>query len=36
MLFAAVILTFLLAWTFISAVLITLFNKDKPINKLKY
>jgi tight adherence protein B len=36
MIYAAVILIFLLAWTFISAVLIILFNKDKPIDKLKY
>lgn len=36
MIYAAVILIFLLAWTFISAILIILFNKDKPINKLKY
>ena len=36
MIYATVILTFLLAWTFISAILIVLFNKDKPINKLKY
>ena len=36
MIYAAVILIFLLAWTFISAILIILFNKDKTINKLKY
>ena len=36
MIYATVILTFLLAWTFISGILIVLFNKDKPINKLKY
>lgn len=36
MIYAAVILTFLLAWSFISAILIILFNKDKPIDKLKY
>lgn len=36
MIYATVILIFLLAWSFISAVLIILFNKDKPIEKLKY
>lgn len=36
MIYASAILTFLLAWTLISAVLLTVFNKDKPIEKLKY
>lgn len=36
MIYATVILIFLLVWSFISAVLIILFNKDKPIEKLKY
>ncbi|HEY5584952.1 MAG TPA: type II secretion system F family protein [Ruminiclostridium sp.] len=36
MIYAVVILIFLLAWTFISAVLIILFNKEKTILKLKY
>lgn len=36
MIYAIVILTFLIAWAFVSAVLIIFFNKDKPIDKLKY
>ena len=36
MIYTTVILTFLMAWAFISAVLIIFFNKDKPIDKLKY
>lgn len=36
MLYAAVILVFLFTWVLISTVLIVLFNKRKPIDKLKY
>lgn len=36
MLYAAVMLVFLFVWTLASAVLIALFNKEKPIEKLKY
>lgn len=36
MIYEIVILIFLLAWAFISAILIILFVKDKPIDKLKY
>lgn len=36
MIYAAVIMVFLLAWVFISAILIILFNKEKTIDKLKY
>lgn len=36
MIYFSVIIIFLLAWALISAFLIVLFNKDKPISKLKY
>jgi tight adherence protein B len=36
MLYFAVVLIFLLVWALISTLLIVLFNKDKPIDKLKY
>ena len=36
MIYATVILVFLIAWAFISAVLIIFFKKEKPIDKLKY
>jgi tight adherence protein B len=36
MIYTTVILTFLLAWAFISALLIIFFKKDKHIDKLKY
>lgn len=36
MIYAIVLLIFLFAWTIISAILIIIFNKDKPIDKLKY
>lgn len=36
MIYAAVILVFLLTWALSSAIMITLFNKEKPIDKLKY
>ncbi len=36
MIFAIAIMIFLLAWALISSVLTILFNKDKPIDKLKY
>ena len=36
MIYAMVILSFLLAWALISGVLFIFFNKEKPIDKLKY
>lgn len=36
MIYAAFILVFFTAWALISAILIVLFDKDKPIDKLKY
>lgn len=36
MIYAAVILIFLIVWIFISIVLVILFNKGKPIQRLKY
>lgn len=36
MIYAAAILIFLLVWTLISAILFSLFNKEKSIDKLKY
>lgn len=36
MIYATVILVFLLTWALSSAIMITLFNKEKPIDKLKY